>query len=104
MIDRKRRSPLEHVRALATALRAARGHDVAVKLLVRGLRRRLSRDGRLTRDPVDRWVAQLQDRVRTPRARAAVARLGAFTRPGASAEDVLAAANAVEEVWQELRP
>ena len=30
-IERRRRSPLEHVRALATALAAARGHDVAVR-------------------------------------------------------------------------
>jgi hypothetical protein len=104
VLRRQRRSPLEHVRALATALRAARGHDVAVDLLVRGLRRRLSRDGRATREPTGSWLRQLQDRVRTPRARAAVARLGALTRPGRSAEEVLAAANAVEDVWQELRP
>ena len=104
VIQRTRRSPLEHVRALATALRSARGHDVAVELLVRGLRRRLSRTGRPGREPVAAWLAQLQDRVRTPRARAAAARLGALTRPGRSAVDVLAAANAVEDVWQELRP
>ncbi|MBW8772051.1 MAG: DUF4350 domain-containing protein [Gemmatimonadetes bacterium] len=104
VIRRTRRSPLEHVRALATALRSARGHDVAVELLVRGLRRRLSRTGRPGREPVAAWLAHLQDRVRTPRARAAVARLGALTRPGRSAVDVLAAANAVEDVWQELRP
>ncbi|HTK57005.1 MAG TPA: DUF4350 domain-containing protein [Gemmatimonadales bacterium] len=103
-IRRTRRSPLEHVRALATALRSARGHDVAVELLVRGLRRRLSRTGRPGREPVAAWLAHLQDRVRTPRARAAAARLGALTRPGRSAVDVLAAANAVEDVWQELRP
>lgn len=103
-ITRTRRSPLEHVRALATALRSARGHDVAVELLVRGLRRRLSRTGRPGREPVAAWLAHLQDRVRTPRARAAAARLGALTRPGRSAVDVLAAANAVEDVWQELRP
>ena len=48
-IERRRRSPLEHVRALATALAAARGHDVAVRLMVQGLRRRLSRGGRPAR-------------------------------------------------------
>ena len=42
-IERRRRSPMEHVRALATALAAARGHDVAVRLMIQGLRRRLSR-------------------------------------------------------------
>lgn len=104
VIVRTRRSPLEHVRALATALRAARGHDVAIDLLVAGLRRRLSRDGRAMRGSNPAWMAQLQDRVRTPRARAAVQRLGTLTRPGRSAEDVLAVANAVEDVWQELRP
>jgi uncharacterized protein DUF4350 len=104
VIVRARRSPLEHVRALATALRSARGHDVAVELLVRGLRRRLSRDGRAGRGPAATWLTQLQDRVRSPRARAAAAQLGALTRPGRSAVDVLAAANAVEVVWQELRP
>ena len=104
VIRRARRSPLEHVRALATALRAARGHDVAVDLLARGLRRRLSQDGRATRESTTQWLEQLQSRVRTPRARAAVTRLVALTRPGRSALDVLAAANAVEEVWQELRP
>ena len=104
VIRRARRSPLEHVRALATALRAARGHDVAVDLLVRGLRRRLSRDGRPTREPSAQWLSRLQDRVRSPRARAAVARLGVLTRSGRSADEVLAAANAVEAVWQELRP
>ncbi len=36
-IPRKRRSPLEHVRALATALAAAHGHDVAVATIIRGL-------------------------------------------------------------------
>ncbi|HKT59498.1 MAG TPA: DUF4350 domain-containing protein, partial [Gemmatimonadales bacterium] len=45
-IERRRRSPIEHVRALATALAAARGHDVAVRLIVQGLRRRLSATGR----------------------------------------------------------
>ncbi len=104
VVVRKRRSPLEHVRALATALRAARGHDVAVGLLVHGLRRRLSRDGRVPRGEGAEWLEQLKDRVRTPRARAAVVRLGTLTRPGRSADDVLAAANAVEVVWQELRP
>ena len=101
---RQRRSSLEHVRALATALRAARGHDVAVGLLIRGLRRRLSRDGSAPRDPHVQWLERSLSRARTPRARAAAARLILLTRPGRSADDVLAAANDVEVVWQELRP
>lgn len=104
VIRRTRRSPLEHVRALATALQAARGHDVAVELLVRGLRRRLSRDGRAGREPAADWLASLAERTRSPRVRAAAGRLRELTRPRRSVDDVLAAANAVEDVWQELRP
>lgn len=104
VIRRARRSPLEHVRAVATALHAARGHDVAVELLVRGLRRRLSRDGRPGREPAAEWLSTLTTRARSPRVRAAAARLRELTRPRRSVDDVLAAANAVEEVWQELRP
>ena len=54
IIERRRRSPLEHVRALATALAAARGHDVAVRLIVQGLHRRLGHAGKVERGgPVD---------------------------------------------------
>lgn len=104
VLRRARRSPLEHVKALATALQAARGHDVAVELLVRGLRRRLSRDGRAGREPAAQWLASLAGRTRSARARAAAGRLRDLTRPRRSVDDVLAAANAVEDVWQELRP
>jgi hypothetical protein len=103
-IERKRRSPMEHVRALATALAAARGHDVAVRLMVRGLRRRLSQDARAERQPIDDWLAALGDRVRTPRARAAVRTLQQLIIPPQPADAVLRAANAVEDVWQEQRP
>jgi hypothetical protein len=104
VIERKRRSPLEHVRALATALAAARGHDVAVRLMVRGLRRRLSQDVRPERQPIDDWLAALGDRVRTPRARAAARTLTQLIIPPQPADAVLRAAHAVEEVWQEQRP
>lgn len=104
VIRRARRSSIEHVRALATALQAARGHDVAVDLLIRGLRRRLSRDARPGREPVGTWITALTSRVRTAPARAAATRLATLTRPGRSVDDVLAAAHSVEDVWQELRP
>jgi hypothetical protein len=104
VIRRTRRSSIEHVRALATALQAARGHDVAVDLLIRGLRRRLSRDARPGREPVGAWIQTLASRVRTAPARAAATRLTTLTRPGRSVDDVLAAAHSVEDVWQELRP
>lgn len=103
-IERRRRSPLEHVRALATALAAARGHDVAVGLLVQGLRRRLSRAGRASRGEIGPWLEGLGPAVRTPRGRTALESLTAITHRPASAEDVLQAADAVETLWEELTP
>ena len=103
-IERRRRSPLEHVRALATALAAARGHDVAVGLIVQGLRRRLSRAGRALRGEIGPWLEGLAPAVRTPRGRMALDSLTAITRRPASAEDVLQAADAVETLWEELTP
>ena len=104
LVRPSRRSPLEHVGALARTLAASEGHDVAVLALVRGLRRRLSADGRPARDDPRNWLQGLQGRVRTGEARHAVARLLDLTKPGRGAIEVLAAANAVEDVWQELRP
>jgi hypothetical protein len=104
VVERRRRSPLEHVRALATALAAARGHDVAIAAIVLGLRRRLLPAGERPRGDWRPWVAQLAANVRTPRARAAARTLQSLTRPGQPAQSVLQAANAVEDVWQELRP
>ncbi len=103
-IERRRRSPLEHVRALATAFAAARGHDVAVRLIVQGLRRRLSRAGRPGREESAEWLAALSDSVRTPRGQQALARLVALARKPAAAEDVLGTANDVETLWEELKP
>lgn len=99
-----RRSPLEHVSALARTLAASRGHDVAILTLARGLRRRLSADGRPARDDPKAWLRDLQGRVRGGAARRAVARLIELTKPGRDTTEVLAAANAVEEIWQDLRP
>ncbi len=103
-IERRRRSPLEHVRALATALAAARGHDVAVSLVVQGLRRRLSRSGRPARGDLQSWLESLAPSVRTPRGREALAALTTLTRRQPSAEGVREAANAVETLWEELKP
>jgi hypothetical protein len=91
------------VTALATALSAARGHDVAIRLLIRGLARRLAADGRMPADST-RLLARLQPIVRTDRGRAALAQLRTLVAPGQPADSVLAAANAVEDVWQDLRP
>lgn len=103
-IVRTRRSHLEHVRALATALRAARGHDVAIGALVRGLRRRLGTASHTSREDWRVWLAAFDSTTTTPRARDAMGRLRAAATPGQSEQGVLAAANAMEDLWKELRP
>lgn len=103
-IERRRRSPLEHVRALATALAAARGHDVAIGLIVQGLRRRLSAPGRSHRGEIGAWLEGLAPAIRTTDGRAALDTLRSVTHRPASAEDVLRAADAVETLWEELTP
>jgi hypothetical protein len=103
-IERRRRSPMEHVRALATALAAARGHDVAVRLMIQGLRRRLSRGGRPAAADVDTWLEGLRPSLRTARGREALESLTAVTRRPPDADSVLVAANAVETLWEELKP
>jgi hypothetical protein len=105
-IVRTRRSPLEHVRALATALAAARGHDAAIGAIVRGLRRRLVpaalRGG--ARGDWRTWLAQLGRPESSPQVNASLSALAELTRPGQPSSSVLRAANAVEDLWQDLRP
>jgi hypothetical protein len=103
-IERRRRSPMEHVRALATALAAARGHDVAVRLMIQGLRRRLSRSGRPAPADLETWLQGLGSSVRTARGRAALESLTSMSRRPPDADSVLVAANAVETLWEELKP
>lgn len=104
VISRRRRSALEHVRALANALAAARGHDEAVALLVRGLRRRLARPGERLRGDAREWLSELGARVTSPASQVAVATLQSLSRGPADADGVLRAAHAVEDVWQDLKP
>jgi len=103
-IARRRRSPLEHLRALATALAAARGHDVAIGAIVRGLRRRLAPPGLRVRSDWRAWLAQLTRTSVSPRAQDALTALQTLTRPGQPSSSVLRAANAVEDLWEDLRP
>jgi hypothetical protein len=103
-IERRRRSPMEHVRALATALAAARGHDVAVRLMIQGLRRRLSRTGRPAPADLEVWLERLGPSLRTARGRQALEALTAMTHRPPDADSVLVAANAVETLWEELKP
>ncbi len=103
-VQRRRRSPLEHVRALATALAAARGHDVAVGLMVQGLRRRLSRPGTPIRSDLSAWLENLSPTIRSNRGRDALVTLTALTRGQPDSDGVLQAADAVETLWEELKP
>jgi hypothetical protein len=103
-IPRARRSPLEHLRALAAALASARGHDVAIGAMVRGLRRRLVPPRLRTRGDWRAWLTRLGGTTLSPRAREALARLDMLTRPGQPSSSVLRAANAVEDVWEDLKP
>src|SRR5256885_578873 len=91
-------------RALGAGLEGAAGADTAVTLTVSGLRRRLGRTGLLRPDEQRSWLAALELALPTARARDAVRRLQRIiTQPG-GAERALAAAQAAEDVWEELRP
>src|SRR5439155_1315598 len=90
----RRRSPLEHLEALAAGLEGAAGADTAVALTVSGLRRRLGRTGLLRPDEQQSWLAALELALPTVRGRDAVRRLQQIiTQPG-GAERALAAAQA----------
>jgi hypothetical protein len=103
--SRTRRSALEHVRALAVALRAAGGHGLAVELMIAGFRRRLV-PGR-TKAPDRRgsleWLRSVATGARSPRARDIAGRLERLASGQPGEPDVLEAANLVEELWTELR-
>ncbi len=105
VIVRRRRSPLEHVRALAAALAAARGHEVAVRLLVRGLQRRLARGGPAAgteRLEPAAWLAAVAPRLRTAPGRAAADRLLGMMQHAVATPGVLEAAELVETIWSDL--
>jgi uncharacterized protein DUF4350 len=104
VIERRRRSPLEHLEALAAGLEGAAGADTAVALTVSSLRRRLGRAGVMPPDDQRSWLASLELALPTAAGRNAVRRLQRIlSQPGGS-ERALAAAQAVEDVWLELRP
>jgi hypothetical protein len=94
------------VRALAVALSAARGVDQAIGAIVRGLRRRLVPAGLRSRTRGDwrDWLSELDRSAASPQVKASLASLTTLTRPGQPAASVLRAANAVEDLWQDLRP
>jgi hypothetical protein len=109
VIERRRRSPLEHLEALGAGLESAADADTAIQRLALGLRRRLSRTGQLGRDEVGSWLEGLELAMRGPQGREAVRRLHALLTVRDRAGEppsgrVLQAAQAVEDVWEELRP
>jgi hypothetical protein len=111
--EHRRRSPLEHVHALGAGLERAGGTDIAVGLLVAGLRRRLGARGTAPAGADDAWLAALERALPGAAApapapapgRSAVRRLrDIVAQRGGGAERALAAAHAVEDVWEALRP
>ena len=105
MIERRRRSPLEHLEALGAGLESADDADTAVRRLALGLRRRLGRGVQSNDENVVPWLESLELATRGPKGRAAVRRLRNFlTVRDRDPARVLHAAQAVEDVWEELRP
>jgi len=106
VIERRRRSPLEHLEALAAGLESAGDAGTAVQRIVAGLRRRLSRAGHVGTADVKAWLETLELATTSARGRASVRRLRHLIsqRGGAAPERALDAAQAVEDLWEELRP
>jgi hypothetical protein len=107
VIERRRRSPLEHLEALGSGLESADDADTAVRRLALGLRRRLSHAHPTRDENVQPWLEGLELAMRGTQGRAAVRRLQHLLTardPGAESARVLSAAQAVEDVWEELRP
>lgn len=107
VVHRERRSPLDHVDALATGLARARRDETTVALLVDGLRRRLGRPASAERASAARlsaWLDTLTLVTRTDSARTAVNRLKTLLTQPADKGQVLEAARTVEELWQALQP
>ncbi len=104
VLERRRRSPLEHLEALAAGLEGAVGVETSIGLTVSGLRRRLGRTGVMHLDEQRSWLAALELALPTTAGRNAVRRLQRIINQPGGPERALAAAQAVEDVWEELRP
>jgi hypothetical protein len=106
VLVRVRRSPVEHLDALAAGLERSGGHQTAVDLLGRGLQRRLQRGGAACATPARRaeWLAAVARAADRPETQRAVTRLRSLMRePGGGEEHVLRTAQAVEDVWEALK-
>ncbi|MFN2570394.1 MAG: hypothetical protein ABR537_02110, partial [Gemmatimonadales bacterium] len=107
VIERRRRSPLEHLEALGAGLESAADAGTAIQRLALGLRRRLSRAGRLGNGNIVPWLESLELAMRDSAGRAAVRRLHHLLTVRERDDEsvrVLHAAQAVEDVWEQLRP
>ncbi len=107
LVERRRRSALEHLDALAVGLERARSYDVAARLITGGLRRRLTAGGAVLQKPTAEcqgWLESLARAAPTAEARASVERLGRLLQHRNGNEHVLAIAATVEDVWEALRP
>jgi hypothetical protein len=110
VIRRRRRSPLEHLEALASGLERVHAAGTATDLLGRGLARRLRKRGHdvpraaWARDR-DRWLTTLGRGSDNPAIQAAVQRLGSLLGGAGPSGDlrVLGTAQAVEDVWEALK-
>ncbi len=105
VITRRRRSPIEHLDALAIGLDRAEAGETAVRLLVSGLRRRLRPRAvawRRTHDDVAQWLASLEMGARGAEAHDNVEQLRRILQERGSGERVLRTALAVEDVWEAL--
>ena len=71
--------------------------------MVRGLRRRLVPPALRTRGDWHAWLAQLDAHAVSATEREALATLNQLTQPGQPPASVLRAANAVEDVWQNIQ-
>jgi hypothetical protein len=101
-VERRRRSPLEHLDALAAGLERSGAGLTATRLIAAGLRRRLGGAPLKAADPLP-WLEALEAGAQQPGVRQAARRLKGRVRPGALGADVKDAANAVEDLWQMLK-
>jgi len=104
VVERRRRSALEHLEALAAGLERAAGDDEAVNLFVTGLARRLGRRTALTAGQAEwnGWLSALELSVRTADERDRVRRLASLIGGHGGRERVLDTALAVEALWEAL--
>jgi hypothetical protein len=103
-VETRRRSPGEHVEALAAGLEGAGGDAAAIDLVVGGLRRRLRGSGRTFGTDPD-WIRALELAMPDDRGKDAAGRLKEIVSDRHQDDGgVLAAAQTVEDVWEYLRP